>query len=169
MALLLNCLFIFFARIVDVSFGTLSTVLVVRGKRMAGAIIGFIDIVIWFLVVRQALTINDAAYIVALFYASGYGVGTFVGSYVEEKLAMGDASVQVITRGLRHDLIDVLRSHDFAVSSMTCDGKDGQNLLLIIEITRKKIKVVRKIINDIAPDSFVIISDVQKVINGYVK
>jgi uncharacterized protein YebE (UPF0316 family) len=40
---------IFFARILDVSLGTVRTIVVFRGHRMLAALIGFFEIVIWVL------------------------------------------------------------------------------------------------------------------------
>jgi uncharacterized protein YebE (UPF0316 family) len=167
MDLLLKCLMIFFVRIIDVSLGTLSTVLVIRGKRSLGSIIGFVDIVIWFLVVREALSIENASAWIAIAYAGGYAAGTYVGSWLEEVLAIGNSSVNVITRGLRYDVVDLLRKKGFGVSSVIIQGKDSDNLLILIEINRKRAKDVSHIIKEIAPDSFITISDTKQIINGY--
>jgi uncharacterized protein YebE (UPF0316 family) len=39
---ILQLLFIFFARIIDVSMGTIRTILIIRGEKWPAAIIGFI-------------------------------------------------------------------------------------------------------------------------------
>lgn len=173
MELLINCLLIFGVRVFDVTLGTLGTVLVIRGKRGLGSIVGFIDVVIWFLVVRQALSLETATILetilVAISYAGGYGIGTFVGSWVEEKLAIGSSSFNAITKGLRYDIVDVLREKGFGVSTLVVKGKDGDNLMILIEVNRKKIKDVNNIIQQMAPDAFISISDTRKIINGYVK
>jgi uncharacterized protein YebE (UPF0316 family) len=165
--LLLNCLVIFLVRIVDVSLGTLSTVLVIRGKKGLGSIIGFIDLVIWFLVVRQALSIESASLWIAIAYAGGYATGTYAGSWLEEKIALGKASLIVVTKGLRYDLVKLLRDRGFGVSEVRSHGIDGENLLLLIEVERRKIKSVIDAINEIAPDCFISISDTKEIINGY--
>jgi uncharacterized protein YebE (UPF0316 family) len=167
MSLLLNCLVIFAVRIVDVSLGTLSTVLVIRGKKGLGSITGFIDIIIWFLIVREALSIENASLWIAVAYAGGYAAGTYAGSWLEEKLAIGSASLTVVTRGIRNDLVKAIRAKGFAVSVVECQGKDSKNLLLLIEVDRRRIKDVRTIINEVASDSFIAISDTKSIINGY--
>lgn len=169
MDLFVTCLFIFLVRVLDVTLGTMGTVLVIRGKRGLGAIVGFINVAIWFLVVRKALSIENASLWIAVAYAGGYGVGTFVGSWVEEKLAIGSSSLNVITKGLRYDLVKTLRDEGFGVSTLVVQGKDSENLMVLIEVNRKKIKIINDIIKTIAPDSFISISDTRKIINGYVK
>jgi uncharacterized protein YebE (UPF0316 family) len=165
--ILITSLIIMIVRIIDVSMGTLRTVLIVRGKRVIGAFIGFVEVLIWFLVVRQALTAADISMWIAIAYAAGFAIGTFVGSWIEERLAIGNASINVITRGKRNDLVKELRDKGFAVSTVITQGKDQENLLLMIEINRKMIDNAIKIINDIAPDSFVTISDVRHSKGGY--
>ena len=167
MTLLLNCLLIFGVRIVDVSLGTLCTVFVVRGKKGLGSIIGFIDVIIWFLVVRQALSIENASIWIAVAYAGGYAIGTYAGSWLEEKLAIGSSSLTVITRGIRNDLVSLIRSKGFAVSVVKCQGKEDENLMLLIQVDRKRVEEVSNIVKELAPDSFITISDTRKIINGY--
>lgn len=167
MDLLLNCLLIFAVRIVDVSLGTVRTVLVVRGKKLVGSIIGFIEVAVWFLVVREALTSDTTNIWIAVAYAGGFSTGTYVGSWIEEKLAIGSSSVNVITRGLRYDLVELLRNKGYGLSTITCQGKDSENLMLLIEVSRKQINNVRDIVKEMAPESFITISDTKQIINGY--
>ena len=47
------CLKIFLARIVDVSLGTIRTVLVVKGKNLTPAIVAFFEVLIWFVVLEK--------------------------------------------------------------------------------------------------------------------
>ena len=140
MDIFLQCLLIFSVRIIDVSMGTLRTVLVVRGRRVTGAFIGFIEILVLFLIVSQALNNKENSLLVAIAYSAGFACGTFVGSWIEEKLAIGSASFNVITKGLRYDLVDVLRKRGFGVSTIVCQGKDDENLMLLIEVDRKNSK-----------------------------
>ena len=59
MNIVLLCIEIFFARIIDVSLGTIRTVIVVKGKNLIGSILGFFEVTVWFLVVEQALTTSN--------------------------------------------------------------------------------------------------------------
>lgn len=167
MTLLINCLIIFVGRIADVSLATILTVFVVRGKKAMASIIGFVDIVIWFLIAKNALSAENSSIWILLSYASGFAAGTYIGTWLEEKIAIGNSSLQIITRGERYDMEKALRDAGFAVSTVLCSGREGKNLLLIVEINRKKIKKVRDIVSAVAPDSFVTISDVRTNINGH--
>ena len=62
---------IFFVRIVDVSLGTFRTILTVKGKRQYASMIGFIEVLIWFMIVREALNTDAGGIIIGIAYASG--------------------------------------------------------------------------------------------------
>ena len=67
MELFILCFKIFFARILDVSLGTVRTIFTVKGKSLISALIGFIEVLVWFLVAREALS-NGINIFIAISY-----------------------------------------------------------------------------------------------------
>jgi uncharacterized protein YebE (UPF0316 family) len=122
---------------------------------------------IWLTVASKTLSAENTNIWIMISYAGGFASGTYIGSWIEEKLAIGSSSVTVITKGLKYKLVEVLRSKGYGVSSVVCQGKDSENLMIFIQVNRKQIQYVRDIINDIAPDSFITISDTRQIVNGY--
>ena len=118
--MLILCLKVFFARILDVSLGTIRTMFVVKGKRLNGALIGFFEVLIWFLVVREALQTGVDNIFVAVSYASGFAIGTYIGGFLLSILITRKIGVQVFTDS--KDLIEVLRDKNYAVSVIECHG-----------------------------------------------
>ena len=53
--LIILCLKIFFCRIIDVSMATFRTIMLVRGRTKTAALIGLVETLVWFLIVREAL------------------------------------------------------------------------------------------------------------------
>ena len=96
--MIILCLKIFFARIIDVTLGTIRTVLVVRGRRFTPAIIAFFEVLIWFLVAREALTTDVKSIIIPICYAAGYATGTYIGGYISNNFVEGLIGVQVTTK-----------------------------------------------------------------------
>ena len=94
--LIILCIKIFLARILDVSLGTFVTILTVKGQRVSAAILGFIDVLIWFLVVKEALNTNINSIWIAISYAGGYATGTFIGTTLSINLINGKILVQVV-------------------------------------------------------------------------
>lgn len=170
MGLLSMCLKIFFARIVDVSLATFVTVLTVKGKRGIATIIGFIDVIIWFLVVKEALNTEIKSMWIAFSYAGGYAFGTFIGTTLANKLINGKISVQVVLDDEMKDKVEQIRDDGFAVSQVDCTGKEGvKKLMLFIEVDKKHLDSLKSTINKIDKNAFMIVNETKYVVNGFFK
>ena len=170
MRILSICLIIFFARIVDVSLSTIVTVLTVKSKRVLATVLGFIDVIIWFLVVREALTTSIKSIWIAISYALGYAIGTFIGTTLSNKLINGKVSMQVVLDEKNESKINEIRDKGFAVSQVNCTGKDNaKKLMLFIELDKKNINDLKNIINKIDENAFMVINETKYVVNGFFK
>ncbi len=170
MSLLSMCLIIFFARVVDVSLATFVTVLTVKNKRLLATILGFIDVIIWFLVVKEALSANMKSLWIAFSYAGGYAIGTFIGTTLSNKLINGKISAQVVVKNDSQEDVDKIRDAGFAVSQINCTGKDNvKKLMLFIELDKKHLNDLKNIINNIDKDAFMVINETKYVVNGFFK
>lgn len=170
--MILLCIKIFLARIVDVTFGTIRTVLVVRGRRFAPAIIAFFEVLIWFLVAREALTTDIDSILIPIFYAGGYATGTFIGGYISNNFVEGLIGIQVITKSKGVDkMIEQIRKAGFGVSVV--DLKNPQDneekTMLMIQLNKSKLKKLTHIIRTNDKDAFVVINETKYVQNGVIK
>lgn len=170
MNILQMCIIIFFARVIDVSLATFVTVLTVKGKRVLATIIGFIDVLIWFLVVKEALNTDIKSIWIAFSYAGGYALGTFIGTTLSNKLIDGKISAQVIINSDSINEVEKIRKAGFAVSQIDCTGKDNaKKLMLFIELDKKHLDDLKDIINKIDKDAFMVINETKYVLNGFFK
>ena len=170
MKILSICMIIFFARIVDVSLGTFVTVLTVKSKRILATILGFIDVIIWFLVVREALTTDIKSIWIAISYALGYAIGTFIGTTLSNKLINGKMSIQVIFNKEDENQIDKIRDKGFAISQVDCTGKDNaKKIMLFIELDKKHLNDLKSTIDEIDKNAFMVINETKYVVNGFFK
>lgn len=167
--LLLTCIKIFLVRILDVSLGTFRTILIVKGKKAIASIVGFIEVAIWFAIVREALNVSDASIWIIIAYAGGFATGTFIGSFLSEKFIEGNFGVQVITNV--YDLIKILRDNGYGVSVMNIKGHDTEKekYMLFIEINKKKFEHLRTMIKNYDPKAFIVVNETKYVQNGYFK
>ena len=92
MEVLFLCLKIFFVRILDVTMGTFRTILTVKSKPVQACLIGFIEALIWFLVVKEALNTDSDSIFIALAYAGGFATGTYLGGKLSQKLISGNST-----------------------------------------------------------------------------
>lgn len=167
--MLLLCLEIFFARILDVSLGTVRTILTVKEKRFVASLIGFIEVTIWFIVVKEATSTPEVNLWIVIFYAGGFAVGTYLGSLISTKFIKGTLSVQIITSSKNQTLIKALRDKGFAVSVIDAQGKDGNKYLLLVEINKSKLASLEKLVYSLDKKPFIIVDDTKYVQNGFIK
>lgn len=160
-------LFIFFARVLDVSLATIRTLMIVRGKGLIAASVGFFEVMIYVTALNKVvsgLSGNPASLIV---YALGFATGNYMGSFLEEKLAIGLATIQVITRN--EDLSEIIRKKGFGVTVVQGKGKEGIKDVLIVSLPRKELNNLLNFIQEFDRDAFVTIMDTRASKGGYFK
>ena len=166
--MLVLCLKVFFARITDVTLGTIRTMFTVKGKRVIASLIGFIEVLIWFLIVREALQTDSKSIFVAISYALGFATGTYIGGLLASKLIKGKINVQVFTEN--NKLQEELRNIGYAVTEIDCKGYNNESkYMLYITVDKKKESELRKIIEDMDNNAFIVENETHYVENGYFK
>lgn len=159
---------IFLGRLFDVSCSTLRVILVSRGERLIGSIIAFFEVTVWLLVASAVLAKPDALKII--FYALAYASGTYLGSLLDDKLALGLSSIQVIMPDYQKAelLCSELRSNGFGVSTLDAHGIDNKpRQMILLNARRKTLPRVLEIISSVDKDAFVTVSDVKMRQGGY--
>lgn len=134
LALIWGYLFIFFARVIDVSLATMRTLMIVRGKGFIAGSIGFFEVIIYITALNKVVGGLDNP-INLIVYALGFATGNFMGSYIEEKLAIGLTTIQIITE--RHDICISIREMGFGVTVLEGKGKEGVKQVLMVSLPRK--------------------------------
>ena len=166
MELLLGYLFIFFARLTDVSMATIRMIMVVRGKRVVAAMIGFFEVTIYVLAIGKVLSgLNNPINI--LVYASGFATGNFMGVFLEEKLAIGNIVVQVISDHEVMKLVETLREKGFGVTVIEGYGRKGIRHLLNITLQRKNLIPLYEILDEHDKNAFITVMDTRSIRGGY--
>lgn len=155
-------LLIFLARIGDVSIATIRIIFVMSGKKVIAPILGFFESLIWLLAIGQIFNNIDNVWSY-IAYASGYATGTFVGMYIEEKLALGRVVVRIITKLPADGLINFLQKNDYRYSSLDAQGNSGKVNVIFTVIKREFLKDLLPNIKAHNPQAFYTIEGVKKV------
>jgi uncharacterized protein YebE (UPF0316 family) len=164
--LALGYFLIFAARVLDMSMATIRLLLLVRGKRFQAAVIGFFEVLIYILALNMVVNNLDNIFNL-LVYSLGFAAGNYVGSYVEEKMALGHATVQVIPKEKDEDMAAELRKLGYGVTVITGSGREGPRRILIITIKRKSLPELMRVIDELDRDSFVTVMDTQFIHGGF--
>ena len=164
------CIKIFLVRIIDVSLGTVRTIFSVKAKSLIASLIGFIEVTIWFLIVREALNSDSNSIWGTLSYAAGFATGTYIGGMLSKKFINGNLGVQIITDDTNENMITTLRKEGYAVSVIDVKGQDNDNkYMLFVEITNRNFDHLKKIVKSIDNKAFIVVNETKFVHNGYLK
>ena len=147
---------IFFARIIDVSVGTLRTISIVQGRTKVAFFLAFIETSVWLIVLSQVLPKVMHTPLLGVFYAFGFASGNVVGILVEKRLAMGYTNFRVITTKFAKEITNSLREKGFAVTNFEGEGKDGKVTEIYVVSDRKNLPALIKVVKEIEPDAFYI-------------
>lgn len=158
-------LMIFSARVVDVSLGTMRIISLSRGLRKIAPVLGFIEILIWLMAIRQIFNhLNNPLCYIA--YAGGFSTGIFTGMTIEHKLALGYRVVRVITRLDATALAEKLREMGFGLTIVDAEGNTGPVKIIFTIVKRADIKRVTEQIIKFNPKSFYSVEDVRGASEG---
>ena len=160
-------LFIFVARLGDVSLATLRIILISRGMRHVAPFVGFFEALIWLIAISQAMRHLDHWFSYVA-YAGGFAAGTWLGIFLENRLALGLVAVRIITPDNAEDLIGQLRSAHFGVTDFAARGVSGNVRLVFTVIQRKDLQKVLAIVREGHPKAFISTSDVRSVSEGFI-
>ena len=156
---------IFLARVLDVSFGTVRVIFISRGFKYLSPLIGFFEILIWLLAIGQIMKnlSNPACYIA---YAGGFAIGNYIGIWIADKLSLGIVLIRVITEKDASQLVELLKSADYGVTSVDGHGTTGQVKVVFTVVPRKEVKQVANLIKKFNPKAFYTIEEVGFVEKG---
>ena len=147
---------VFFARIVDVSIGTLKTISIIQGRTKIAFFLAFFEISVWLLVLSAILPKVMETPLLGLFYAFGYSSGNAVGILVEKRLAMGYINFRIISTLHGKEIANMLREKGYSATTFEGEGRDGKVTEVYVASERKSLPVLIKLIKEIEPDAFYI-------------
>lgn len=157
---------IFLARILDVSLGTIRVIFISKGYRIFATLIGFFEILIWLLAIRQIM-MNLSNPVCFLAYAVGFSLGTYCGIYIADKLSLGWVMLRVVTQKEADELTRALNQANFGVTVVEARGYRGPVSVLFTVVPRHELRHLINLIKKHNPNAFYTIEDVGSVSEGY--
>lgn len=142
---------ILIAKIVENALSTLRLIVVANGKKALGAFLNLIISLIW--VISTGLVVTDIKgdpFRIA-FFAIGSYLGSYIGSLMEEKIAMGSNMLLAITK-YSNDIKKKLDEKNYPCYILNSNEYD----ILLIMISRKKRTEVLQVLKSIDPNIIII-------------
>jgi uncharacterized protein YebE (UPF0316 family) len=155
-------LLIMFSRIVDVSLGTVRIILSNRGVKGYSAIIGFFEVLIWLIVITTILNnLNNVVSYIA--YAAGFATGTYLGILIEERIAIGQVRLRIITKKDLAQMLDDLKPTRYVFVSNSANSSEGRIRIINAFLERKDLKAVIKKVKERDPNAFYTVEDLKMI------
>ncbi|MFW5808598.1 MAG: DUF2179 domain-containing protein, partial [Spirochaetota bacterium] len=145
---------IFFARIIDVSLGTIRTIAIVHGRIFSAFMLGVVEISVWVLVVSEVIPKIRKHPELVFFYAIGFATGSVIGILVEQKIAIGDVIIRFISPRAGEKIAKSLRQSGFPVTIFRGEGMKGPVNLLYMVCKRKYMNRAIAIAQEHEPEIF---------------
>ncbi|MEW6423421.1 MAG: DUF5698 domain-containing protein [Bacillota bacterium] len=149
------------------SLDVIRILMLTRGKKLLAALIGSAEVSIFILALGQVIVggLDDPWKVVA--YAGGFATGNFVGSIIEEKMAIGYLSLQIFpAAGCLPVFLNKFREAGFGVTCVTGQGRSGERTILFVLLKRKDLSRAVNLLNEIDPETFFNVSDARQIHGG---
>ena len=175
MELIFLCLKIFICRIIDVSLGTVKTIIMVKGKTTLSAIVALAEGLIWFLVVREALLFDTPTLLsklsIAFAYAIGFAAGTYIGGKIADKFIVGNVNVQIVTSSQNNKMLETIRNAGYAITVLDVNTSllSKKKYMLFCEVTTKQLDELKALIYSLDKKAFFMVHETKYVYNGFFK
>ena len=161
-----SALLIFALRLVEVSIGTIRTTLVVRGKRVGAAVLGFMEVSIWVIAASQVIGHLDTVWNV-VGYSGGYVVGTLLGMWLEGRLALGHVDIHIVSMTKGPEMAQKVRQAGYGATQLPAQGQSGPVHLIEVVAPRKQVAHLLGLVSEVDVTSFVTVTEARQVVHGY--
>ncbi|ALC88566.1 hypothetical protein AM500_01225 [Bacillus sp. FJAT-18017] len=141
--------------VVYVSLFTVRLMFVMKGQKVLASLLSVVEVFIYLIGLNIVLENIDKTYNLVA-YCLGWGSGVYLGSKIEEWLALGYITVQIIINKEEMNVPTILREKGFGVTSWVADGRDGNRIVMQVLAKRSNEKKLMDTIQKIAPSAFVI-------------
>ena len=143
---------IFLFKIIEDALATLRLIVVSNGKKVLGAILQFICTIIWVLLTGTVLVNFMEDYFKIIAFASGAFIGSYMGSFLEEMLALGMNNYIIKSK----DANSLLKLFDGSYPILNFN-----NNISMITIPRKKRKQIVNYIKNVDKNALIICEKVK--------
>lgn len=159
-------LLVFLGGVAYIALDTVRILFIQRGYRLAAPLLGFLEVIVFLLAVGKVLS-GPLSWVLVAAYAGGFAAGTWVGMWIEQRLAMGHVLARVITQADAEDLVGELRRRNYGVTTVAAQGLGGDVRILFSVLARRDMERFLGDVRKHNPGAFVTFEDVRSVSAGW--
>ncbi|PKK93994.1 MAG: hypothetical protein CVV61_01785 [Tenericutes bacterium HGW-Tenericutes-6] len=160
---------ILFSKIIEVTIGTMRVILITKGYRKPGTILAVFEILLWVFIASRVIMGITETPLKGVIYSFGFAIGVYIGSLLENRLAVGKILLHVIASKETGNIIcQTLRSEGHGVTVIDAHGKDSDRVVLMIFANRKNKSTIIKRIDELDMKALIVSNEVSILQGGYV-
>ena len=171
MDILLWSMIVFVSILVQVLFGTVRLIVMVRNKKLFAVLIVFFEsavaITIAITVISQAVRDGINIYMISS-YAAGFALGLYIGMVLSQLISREVLSVNIISKHASPEIERSLRKKGFGVTSYEGNGKDGGSKTINIICNRKNFPALKAVTKKIDPKVLLASHTLEGLSGGYI-
>lgn len=155
---------IFISKTIELALGTLRIIVIANGRKVFGAILQGIIAIVWMCITGVVIVniTKDPFKIVA--FALGSAFGSYVGSMIEEKMAIGNNMlIIIIKKELEEKIVSIIKNNSYKVTNV--ESCDKEKSILVVVLTRKDRKRIVNLIRNEDKDATIIVDNAFKLNN----
>lgn len=158
--------FIFFGKLIEVALASLRQQLIIKGQRLPGAFISLFEYIFWLCITASALTDFAANPLKIVVLVCAFSLGNVVGSFVEERMALGFCSLTAIFMDKEVALSAAarLREQGQALTLIPAEGLQGaERTAIVITAKRRDIAFIKEMLFSSDPNVVITVQAAQQV------
>ena len=133
-----------------------------NGRRFLSTALGFFESLIWLMAISQILqnVSNPVSY---LAYSAGFASGIFVGMLIEERLAIGNVIVRIISQRDASEMIKNLREMGLRITVLDAEDNNGPVSVIFLVSKRQELEHITEIVERTNPKAVFTVEGVKSV------
>ena len=132
-------LLIFFLKIFENAINTLRLLYTSSNQKFLSSLLQMLCSLL-FITATSLVVINSSDFFIIIIFALGCTIGSYIGSVLEEKIALGNNIIICITE---KDIMNDIRNNGYKLTSTKGTGLDIKNIIFIMTSRKKKRKLVK--------------------------
>ncbi len=152
-------LFIFLLKLVENALATLRIIVIANGKKFLGAFLNFLMSFSWIFSTTLVILDIQKDPMKMVVFSFGTFLGSYLGSLLEEKLALGSNMIISISNREKETLASKLREQSYQTIELEGKEQNEEKNILFIVTTRKKKRQAIHLIKRIDKHAIIIVDN----------
>lgn len=160
---------IFVGKLIEVSCTTLRIMFAGKGKKLVSSLFGLCEVFLWLTIASGVISGLNEDPMKAVVYCLAFSCGISLGVIVENKMAVGLISMQIVSLSEDAENIGVkLRDNGFGVTILDGHSVDGtKREVVFVQLRRKRVEEAMKIALSENPEAIISVSEAKTVHGGF--